>query len=190
MKFSGLHFHMVLVIALICVIVYVFYISKDILTIDNEIRTIKGQIDIIARHLKTQDGGVPTTPAISKSKAEFEEPVGAKKEKAHAAQLLQVAELIDGEYHQYVDQEASSDDLEAVRGLIYHMQVTGSPLSQPAVQITEVNEEKKEHSEDNEDSDGEDGNIVDVEINDSIDALKTNTPTTAHAEESKGHSVV
>jgi hypothetical protein len=58
MKFTGLHFHMVLVIGLICVILYVFYISKDILTIDNELKNIKKQMEIIQRVLvNTGSGG-------------------------------------------------------------------------------------------------------------------------------------
>ena len=51
MKFSGLHFQMVLVIALICVIVYVFYISKDILIIDNELRSVKDQLQSMQKQM-------------------------------------------------------------------------------------------------------------------------------------------
>jgi hypothetical protein len=57
MKFSGLHFHMVLVIGLICVILYVFYISKDILTIDNELKNIKRQMETMQRMLINANAG-------------------------------------------------------------------------------------------------------------------------------------
>ena len=53
MKFSSLHFHMVLVVALICVVVYVFYISKDILTLDTELRCVKNELDGVKRQLQT-----------------------------------------------------------------------------------------------------------------------------------------
>lgn len=44
---------MVLVIAVICVIIYVFYVSRDILTIDKEIKNLRNQINLIQQHLVT-----------------------------------------------------------------------------------------------------------------------------------------
>jgi SAP domain len=44
MKFSGIHIHMALVVGLICVIVYLFYISKDILALDEEVMKLKKQV--------------------------------------------------------------------------------------------------------------------------------------------------
>jgi SAP domain len=49
MKFSGIHFHMVLVVGLICVIIYVFYISKDILTIDSELKNMRIQMETLKK---------------------------------------------------------------------------------------------------------------------------------------------
>jgi uncharacterized membrane protein len=62
MKFSGLHLHMALVVALICVIVYVFYISKDILTIDTEVRNLKKQVEAVQRAIQ-QPAQAPVAPA-------------------------------------------------------------------------------------------------------------------------------
>ena len=51
MKFSGLHFHMILLVAIICVVIYVFYVSKDILTLDNEVRNLKTKIELLQKQL-------------------------------------------------------------------------------------------------------------------------------------------
>ena len=80
MQFSGLHFHMVLVVALICVIVYVFYISKDILTLDSEVRSVKGQVEFLQQQLQLQksvhvvsDKVVVERPVVVEQEQEQEE---------------------------------------------------------------------------------------------------------------------
>lgn len=82
MKFSGLHFHMVLVVALLCVIVYVFYISKDIITIDNELRSIKGQMDVIHRHLQQP---IPNVDPIQDALPLVHEIISAEEDKHNDA---------------------------------------------------------------------------------------------------------
>lgn len=69
MKFSGLHFHMVLVIGLICIIVYIFYMSKDILSLDNEVMQLKQQIEIIQRR-QGDVCGVQQKPALVSTRTE------------------------------------------------------------------------------------------------------------------------
>lgn len=51
LKFSNLHLHMVLVVAIICVVAYVFYISKDIVAIDREIKMLHGKVEQLANAL-------------------------------------------------------------------------------------------------------------------------------------------
>jgi hypothetical protein len=68
MKFSGLHFHMVLVVGLICVIVYVFYISKDILTLDTEVRQLKQHVDVLNRRVGSGGQGQMPIGAIGASR--------------------------------------------------------------------------------------------------------------------------
>ncbi len=52
-KFSGLHLHMVLVLAVICVVAYVFYISKDIVALDREIKMLHGKVEQLASRLQS-----------------------------------------------------------------------------------------------------------------------------------------
>ncbi len=54
MKLGGLHMHMVLVIAMICVIIYVFYISKDIMTLDKEVRVLKVKLQTMEQMQQQQ----------------------------------------------------------------------------------------------------------------------------------------
>jgi hypothetical protein len=52
-KFSGLHLHMVLVLAVICVVAYVFYISKDIVALDREIKMLHGKVEQLASRMQS-----------------------------------------------------------------------------------------------------------------------------------------
>lgn len=49
MNFSGFHLHMALVIGLICIVIYVFYVSKDIVTIDREVRSLRARIETLQK---------------------------------------------------------------------------------------------------------------------------------------------
>lgn len=52
MKFGGMHLHMILVIAVICVVIYVFYVSKDIVSIDKEVKTLQAKVDAMANRMQ------------------------------------------------------------------------------------------------------------------------------------------
>ena len=52
MKFCGLQLHMVLVLAVICIILYVFYISKDIVHVEKEMRILRHDLDALNMKLK------------------------------------------------------------------------------------------------------------------------------------------
>lgn len=54
MKFSGLHLHMVLVLAVICVVVYVFYVSRDIVTLDKEVKMLHSKVEQLAARAMQQ----------------------------------------------------------------------------------------------------------------------------------------
>jgi hypothetical protein len=51
---KGIHMQMALVVCLICIVIYVYYVSKDILTMDREIRNIKTQLN----EMKLAAGGL------------------------------------------------------------------------------------------------------------------------------------
>ena len=52
MKFCGLQLHMVLVLAVICIIMYVFYISKDISHLEKELRILRHDVDTQTMKMK------------------------------------------------------------------------------------------------------------------------------------------
>jgi hypothetical protein len=82
MKFSGFHLHMVLVVGLICVIVYAFYISKDIVTLDKEVRSLKGKLDSIEMYMANQ---------AQKEKIKYERPtqVSVSTDNVHVEHSIQ-----------------------------------------------------------------------------------------------------
>jgi hypothetical protein len=49
MKFTGMHLHLILVAAVICVVLYVFYISRDIVLIDKEVKALHDRLDILMK---------------------------------------------------------------------------------------------------------------------------------------------
>jgi hypothetical protein len=49
MKFTGMHLHLILVAAVICVVLYVFYISRDIVLIDKEVKALHAKLDMIVK---------------------------------------------------------------------------------------------------------------------------------------------
>ena len=49
MKFTGMHLHLILVAAVICVVLYVFYISRDIVLIDKEVKALHDRLDIMMK---------------------------------------------------------------------------------------------------------------------------------------------
>jgi hypothetical protein len=50
MKFSGFHLHMALLVVVICLVLYIFYVSKDIVSLDKEVRVLKQKVDAIGQH--------------------------------------------------------------------------------------------------------------------------------------------
>jgi hypothetical protein len=61
MKFTGMHLHLILVAAVICVVLYVFYISRDIVQIDKEVKALHAKIDQIAK-VGISRGFTPAVP--------------------------------------------------------------------------------------------------------------------------------
>lgn len=49
MKFTGMHLHLILVAAVICVVLYVFYISRDIVLIDKEVKALHDRLDMLMK---------------------------------------------------------------------------------------------------------------------------------------------
>jgi hypothetical protein len=75
-KFSGLHLHMVLVLAVICVVAYVFYISKDIVALDREIKMLHGKVEQLAGRLQSPSQQPPrpqqgAAPAAAQQQAKL-----------------------------------------------------------------------------------------------------------------------
>ena len=110
MKFSGLHFHMVLVIALICVIVYIFYVSKDIVTIDNEVRNLKIKVDNMQRQLGNSQVCTMKTNLQSQE---------ISNEKLPQKTSVEIANN-----HPQIDDDVQSVDSEKIRKLISNIQQT------------------------------------------------------------------
>ena len=55
MQLNGFHLHIILVVAMICIVVYVFYIARDIIAIDREVKTLCARVE----HLATVKQGPP-----------------------------------------------------------------------------------------------------------------------------------
>jgi hypothetical protein len=71
MKFSGLHLHMILVVVIICIILYIFYVSKDIITLDSQVRQLRLKLDLLEQ--KTQQTQFTPAPTMSSVQLQVEQ---------------------------------------------------------------------------------------------------------------------
>jgi hypothetical protein len=62
MKLMGSHMYIGILVVLVCVVLYVFYVSKDIVTLDNEVRTLKSQLGQVVQTISSRQSSHPQAP--------------------------------------------------------------------------------------------------------------------------------
>jgi hypothetical protein len=173
---------MVLVIGLICVILYVFYISKDILTIDNELKNIKRQMETMQRMLinggggsgsggsgSGGGGGVGQVSALKPSLSTPYKRVDVDRSELKTATFATVQDtkrevVVLDDDDESDDEDNVSIDSENIKNLLNNIKTDSPPLVKKNI-LSEDNGEE----EDEDFSEEEDGKVEDVTDEDDKD---------------------
>lgn len=106
MKLFGSHVYIAILVVLVCLVLYVFYVSKDIVTLDSEVRTLKGQFEQVLQTMQTFSSN--TNKSVSQH--------------TKASQVSQqTMEQVPSSTHVISSQE-ESDVLEQVQNMIVHVE--------------------------------------------------------------------
>lgn len=134
MKLMGSHMYIGILVVLVCVVLYVFYVSKDIVTLDNEVRTLKSQLGQVVQTISSRQSSqlqAPPTPSktqvatqvdISSTREEDVEEIESVKTEHMASLLVNLQEeeleeegdVKDEEQHVVVHEEVAEDVMEEV----------------------------------------------------------------------------
>lgn len=88
MKLSSFHFQVILVVSLVCIVFYVYYMSKDIITLDREVRALKNVL-VSNSQVCSRPQSVQQVPQVQQMSV----PVTAQSQPQPSVQQSQQAEI-------------------------------------------------------------------------------------------------
>lgn len=121
-----------ILVVLVCVVLYVFYVSKDIVTLDNEVRTLKSQLGQVVQTISSRQSSHPQAPTPSKTQVATQVDISATRDEdvdeiesvktEHMASLLvnlqEEEELEEEEQHVETDEVVVEDTAEVMEEVL------------------------------------------------------------------------